>query len=292
MKKIIISFLIFCFFGQIYAQCKFSLRNFPDDRVMVVAHRGNWREAPENSIWAIKKALEYGANMAEIDLAMTKDSILILMHDKTIDRTTTGKGKPSDYTLAEIKEFYLRDGAGHPTQMKVPTLEEVLEISKGRIFLNLDKGFDYIQMVYPLLKEKDMLDEILFKGNVEYEVFNKNYGNIKDEIIFMPIVRLSKGQGQKMIQEYLDNYIPYGIEFTIGEDESNLIDFQPLRDKKVKVWVNSLWPAHNAGNNDDIALENSNVYDWYINHNVNIIQTDRIRELTDYLKQKGLWKSN
>ena len=292
MKKIIISFIFICLFGQIYAQNKFSLRSFPDDKVRVVAHRGNWREAPENSIWAVKKALEYGANMAEIDLAMTKDSVLILMHDKTIDRTTTGQGKPSDYTLEEIKQFNLRDGAGHPTQMKIPTLKEILEISKGKIFLNLDKGFDYIQMVYPLLKEKDMLNEILFKGNASYEVFNKNYGNIKEDIIFMPIVRLSEGEGKEIIQEYLDNYIPYGIEFTIGEDESNLIDFQPLRDEKVKIWVNSLWPAHNAGHNDDIALENSDVYDWYINHHVNIIQTDRIKELVDYLKKRGLWQNN
>lgn len=79
--------------------------------------------------------------MAEIDLALTKDSVLILMHDKTIDRTTTGKGKPSDYTLEEIRQFYLRDGAGHATQMRVPVLEEALLESKGKIFLNLDKDF-------------------------------------------------------------------------------------------------------------------------------------------------------
>lgn len=292
MKKALIVILLVFTTLQIWAQCEHSLRNFPDDKVMVVAHRGNWREAPENSVWAIKKAIESGANMAEIDLALTRDSVLILMHDKTINRTTTGKGRPQDFTLEEIKKLYLRDGAGHTTQMKVPTLEEILSVAKGKIFLNLDKGFNYIGLVYPLIKKYDMLNEVLFKGNVSYETFDKKYGNIKDEIVFMPIVRLEKGDSREKIEEYLDNYIPYGFEFTVGNDESMLIDFRPIRNKSIKVWVNSLWPHHNAGNNDDIALENPNVYSWYIKHNVNIIQTDRIKELTEYLRKNGLWKSN
>lgn len=274
------------------AQESISLKNFPDNKVMVVAHRGNWRQAPENSIWAVKKALEYGANMAEIDLALTKDSVLILMHDKTIDRTTTGKGKPGDYTLAEIKQFYLKDGAGHATQMRIPTLEEVLQVSKGKIFLNLDKGFDYIEIVYPLLKEYDMIDEVLFKGNVDYNTFNEKYGHIKDDIIFMPIVRLERNQGWERINGYLKNYTPYGFEFTVGEDESKLINFKEVRNKGIKVWVNSLWPEHNAGNHDDRALENPNVYEWYINHNINMIQTDRIEELTSFLEERDLLESN
>lgn len=292
MKKTIITLILFFVVWQINAQCEYSLRNFPDNKVMVVAHRGNWREAPENSVWAIKKAIEYGANMAEIDLALTKDSVLILMHDKTINRTTTGKGRPQDFTYSELQKFYLRDGIGHPTQMKIPTLEEILLLAKGRIFLNLDKGFNYIGLVYPMLKKYDMLDEVLFKGNVSYELFNKNYGHIKDSIIFMPIVRLSKGEGYKQINEYICHYKPYGFEFTVGNDESKLIDFNILRKQGIKVWVNSLWPHHNAGNNDDISLENPNVYDWYINRYVNIIQTDRIKELTDYLKKRALWKQN
>ncbi len=288
MKKTTLFLLFLALTTLLQAQREFSLYNFPQNKVMVVAHRGNWREAPENSVWAIRKAIEAGADMAEIDLALTKDSVLILMHDRTIDRTTTGKGSPADYTLAEIQQFYLRDGAGHATQMRVPTLEEILKESKGKIFLNLDKGFDYIGLVYPLLEKHDMLNEVLFKGNSDYETFNKNYGHIKDRIVYMPIVRLEKGEGWELMNGFLKNYSPYGFEFTVGETEENLIDFKSLREKGIRVWVNSLWYNHNAGNHDDVALENPNVYDWYIKNNVNIIQTDRIKELTDFLKKRGL----
>ncbi|MBB6330092.1 glycerophosphoryl diester phosphodiesterase [Chryseobacterium sediminis] len=270
-------------------QKKISLSDFPDDKVMVVAHRGDWREAPENSVWAVKMAIEKGVDMAEIDLAMTKDSVLILMHDNTIDRTTTGKGKPSDFTLDEIKKLHLRDGLGVETQMKVPTLQEILEISDGKILLNLDKGFDYIKQVYPLVKKRNMLDQILFKGHESYPEFNQKYGDIKNEIHYMPIIQLGKSDDLKKISDYLQNYKIYGFEFTVGTTEKNLIDFKKLSEKKIKIWVNSLWPHHNAGNNDDLVLENADVYDWYINKGVNIIQTDRPKELINYLKRKKLY---
>lgn len=268
-----------------------SLSKFPDDKVMVVAHRGDWREAPENSVWAVKKAIEKGVDMAEIDLAMTKDSILILMHDNTIDRTTTGKGKPSDFTLEEIKKLNLRDGLGVETQMKVPTLEEILILSDGKILLNLDKGFDYIKQVYPMVKKRNMLDQILFKGHESYNEFNRKYGDIKKDIHYMPIIKLGNEEDLKNISEYLKNYKVYGFEFTIGSTENNLIDFKKLKKEKVKIWVNSLWPHHNAGNNDDKVLDNPNVYDWYLQKGVNIIQTDRPKELINFLKIKHLYKS-
>jgi len=287
-KLLQLSLLIFSslYFAQ---QKKTSLSAFPDNKVMVVAHRGDWREAPENSVWAVKKAIEKGVDMAEIDLAMTKDSVLILMHDNTIDRTTTGKGKPSDFTLAEIKKLHLRDGLGVETQMSVPTLQEILEVSDGKILLNLDKGFDFIKQVYPLVKKRNMLDQILFKGHESYTEFNRKCGDIKNEIHYMPIIQLGKEEDLKKISEYLKNYKVYGFEFTIGTTEKNLIDFKKLKESKVKIWVNSLWPHHNAGNNDDLVLDHPDLYDWYINKGVNIIQTDRPKELIHYLKSKNLY---
>lgn len=287
-KLLQLSFFIISslYFAQ---QKKISLSAFPDNKVMVVAHRGDWREAPENSVWAVKKAIEKGVDMAEIDLAMTKDSVLILMHDNTIDRTTTGKGKPSDFTLAEIKKLHLRDGLGVETQMIVPTLQEILEVSDGKILLNLDKGFDFIKQVYPLVKKRNMLDQILFKGHESYTEFNRKYGDIKNEIHYMPIIQLGKEEDLKKISEYLKNYKVYGFEFTIGTTEKDLIDFKKLKESKVKIWVNSLWPHHNAGNNDDLVLDHPDLYDWYINKGVNIIQTDRPKELIHYLKSKNLY---
>ncbi|ASK29933.1 glycerophosphodiester phosphodiesterase [Chryseobacterium sp. T16E-39] len=282
-------YLLLLISGFVLGQNSISLSKFPKDKIMVVAHRADWREAPENSVMAVKKAIEKGINMVEIDLALTKDNVLILMHDNTIDRTTTGKGKPSDYTLEEIKKLNLRDGLGVPTQMKVPTLEEILDVTKGKVFINLDKAFDYFELVYPILKKRNILDEVLFKGTATYDEFNKKYGAIKNEIHYMPIVRLASDEGWPKINSYLNNYKVYGFELTLGSDESHLINFKEIQQKGARVWVNSLWPQQSAGHNDDLVLENPDAYEWFVKNNINIIQTDRPKELIDFLKKKGLY---
>ncbi|MDO5571026.1 MAG: glycerophosphodiester phosphodiesterase family protein [Bacteroidales bacterium] len=271
---------------------QYSLSKFPNNKVMIVSHRGNWREAPENSIWSVKKAIEKGANMVEIDLAMTKDSILVLMHDNTIDRTTSGKGKVIDYTYDEISKLVLRDGLGVKTAMKIPTIDQILDICKDKVLINLDKSFNYFDIVYPKLVERNMLDQVLLKGNMSFKVFNEKYGDIKDKIHYMPIISLEKDNAQAIIDDFTKTYKPYGFEFVVGNDEKNLIDFKSLREKGYHVWINALWPQHNAGHSDDMALENPDIYQWFIDNNVNIIQTDRIVELKSFLKRKKLYKSN
>ena len=102
-----------------------------DKSILVVSHRADWRNAPENSLQAIQNCIDMGVDMVEIDLKKTKDGHLILMHDKTIDRTTTGKGKPENYTLEELRQFRLKSGAGHKTRHQIPTFEEVMTLCKG-----------------------------------------------------------------------------------------------------------------------------------------------------------------
>ena len=106
-----------------------ELRDEDSEKVLVVAHRGDWRNAPENSLQAFENCIEMGVDMIEIDLKKTKDGHLIIMHDNTIDRTTDGKGKPSDYTLEEIRRFRLKNGLGRVTFHPIPTLEEVLGLT-------------------------------------------------------------------------------------------------------------------------------------------------------------------
>lgn len=70
-----------------------DLKSHETKKVLVVAHRGDWRNAPENSLQAFQNCIAMGVDMIEIDLKMTKDNQLVIMHDNTIDRTTDGKGK-------------------------------------------------------------------------------------------------------------------------------------------------------------------------------------------------------
>ncbi|WP_168733796.1 glycerophosphodiester phosphodiesterase [Metabacillus sediminilitoris] len=103
------------------------------------AHRGAQVAAPENTLEAITQAGLLGYGFVEIDVQKTKDGQYILMHDKTVDRTTTGSGEVKDLTLEELRSFDIEDKEGKVTEYKVPTLEEVLEEAhKYNIGINFD----------------------------------------------------------------------------------------------------------------------------------------------------------
>ena len=121
--------------------------------VIVVSHRADWRNFPENSLEAIQSAIDMGVDVVELDLQRTKDGVLILMHDDRLDRTTTGRGKVSDWTLDSIRTLRLKNGCNIKTIHKIPTLEEALILVKGKIMINLDKADVYFDQVYELLEK-------------------------------------------------------------------------------------------------------------------------------------------
>ena len=120
---------------HIYAE----MHNPASKQVLVAAHRADWRNFPENSLEGIESAIQMGVDIIELDIKKTKDGHIILMHDKTLDRTTSGKGLVSDYTLAEIKAMVLRAAQGVKTRYKIPTLEEALLVCKDRAVINVDQ---------------------------------------------------------------------------------------------------------------------------------------------------------
>lgn len=95
---------------------------------VIVAHRGGASLAPENSLLAIEKGILSGADMIEIDIHQTLDNAIVVCHDPTIDRTTTGSGKIAELTLAQIKQFSIIDSEGNATNERIATLRQVLDL--------------------------------------------------------------------------------------------------------------------------------------------------------------------
>ena len=260
------------------------------NKVLVIAHRGDWRNAPENSLQAIQNCINMGVDIVEIDVQLTKDSIPVLMHDKTIDRTTTGKGEVKEWTLDSLKTLFLKNGANHPTHHKVPTLKEALHIAKGKIILNLDKCYDYFDVIYPLLEEANMKNQILMKGNVSVKEVKKDFKAYLSTVSFMPVINLDKKGAPSMVNDYLNNLKPVAIEFVFSDTTSTVIkQFDSIHNLGVRIWVNSLWEDLNAGYEDDMAVKNpDSIYGWYIKNKISMIQTDRPQLLLNYLRNKEL----
>lgn len=137
-------------------------------KVIVTAHRGACHTLPENTIPAFERAVKVGADIIEFDVRMTADGIPVLLHDKTIDRTSNGKGEPGNYTLSELKKLdFSTSKHGERVfntaaeRVEIPSLDEVFIKFRGVVCMNIQMyvgsktGYE---TVCRLFKEYDMYD--------------------------------------------------------------------------------------------------------------------------------------
>ncbi len=268
-----------------------SLKALNDPRgkhVVVVAHRGDWRNAPENSLPAIQHCIDMGVDMVEIDLQKTRDGHLILMHDFDVNRTSNGQGRVCDLTLEEIKKLRLKNGMGRVTTVQIPTIEEVFALAKGKILINVDKGYDYFGEVYALAKQMDMVEQIVIKSGHRLDKVQRENSEALKNSIYMPVVTLDSDGAEQFIDEWATVH-PVAIECCFGrfgEREKALI--QKIQGYGIKVWINSLWASLCAGHDDDVAVLDGNIKDswqWLLDNGATLIQTDRPALLIQYLKK-------
>ncbi|RKR84022.1 glycerophosphoryl diester phosphodiesterase [Mucilaginibacter gracilis] len=270
-----------------------SVFNPQSNKVLVAAHRGDWRNAPENSVQGLKNAIGMGVDIVELDLKKTKDGVLIVMHDKTIDRTTTGKGYPQNFVLDSLKKLFLRKGNGVPSNHRIPTFEEFLIAAKDKVIIDVDKGYEYFDDVVKMLKKHDMTKQAIINidDNTYYNSIVTRFGAIDTSVIIMPIINYTKPNAGKIIASYF-GYPNTIFQPVFKSDTLSLIaKMDLLKHQKFGLWLNSLWPSLNGGHDDDKAVEENNpdeTWGWLLKKGANIIQTDRPKELLNYLKEKKL----
>ena len=137
------------------------------ERTRVIAHRGFSGAAPENTLAAVRAAIEVGADMVEIDVTLTSDGHIVVIHDETLDRTTTGSGRVSDFTLAELQRldaggWFAPRFAGE----RIPTLDQVLDEIEGRILLNVEIKSEAVERgvvtkVASAIRKRGMMEHVV-----------------------------------------------------------------------------------------------------------------------------------
>lgn len=271
-----------------------EIRNPKSKNVLVVCHRGDWRNFPENSIPAIESVIEMGADVVELDIQLTKDSVLVLMHDGTIDRCTTGKGRVADLTYEELQKFYMKTAHGTrcSLDLKVPTLREALEVCKDRIVINIDKGYNHYGLVLALAEEMGMTEQILIKGSSSLASIREKMAANEQNLLYMPIITPTNAKSMALFEEYIaDDEPQLAYEICWGEYTPEVESaMQRLIADGSKLWVNSLWNSLCGGLSDDVAWVTSadEVYGKLVDMGATMIQTDRPEYLLEYLRERGL----
>ena len=261
-------------------------------QVFVVAHRGDWRYAPENSIAAIEHSIAVGVDVVELDLQLTKDSVLIVMHDGTLNRTTTGKGNVRDWPLDSIKTLKLKNGCAIRTKHTVPTLEEALLAAKGKVLVNLDKADRYFDLVVPVLEKTGTTKQIIMKGSKPAGEVLDLYGKYLDQILYMPVVNLYKENARELMEGFMTELKPcaYELVYQTDDDVAYPKELRSALSGKALIWYNTLWDTLCGGHDDDLALEDPDAAFGFLIDTLGarIIQTDRAEYLLSYLKSRRL----
>lgn len=296
MKKIL--FIIFSVLAltQLYAadrvdKIRERILSRDQKTVIVAAHRGDWRNFPENSLEGIDNAIKMGVDIVELDVKRTKDSILIIMHDKTLNRTTNGKGRISDVTMDSISKLRLLNGCAIRTISKVPTLEQALLHAKGKIMVNLDQADSYFDQVYDIIKKTGTTKQIIMKGSKPIEDVKKDFGKYLNSVIYMPIVNLDKKGAQEQIEKFVTEINSVAFELLFVKDTNPLpFEIKSILAGRSLIWYNTLWDTMAGGHDDDMSLSDPNKgYGYLIDTlGARMIQTDRPQYLLNYLRSRGL----
>ncbi|MBK6978783.1 MAG: glycerophosphodiester phosphodiesterase family protein [Cytophagaceae bacterium] len=238
-----------------------------EKKTQVSVHRGGGELAgyPENCLESFQYINSKMPCIIECDVEMTKDSVLVLMHDKSLDRTSTGTGLVVSHNFSEIQEYYLKDNFGNKTNYKIPTLDKTLDWGRNKVIFTLD-----VKKTTPYRKVIEMVEAknaqnfsviITYNANEALEVFKLN----PNVLISVSLMQESDYQRLKDLGIPDKNMLAF-----IGtrEPKAEFIDF--LHKKGIKTILGVL------GNLDKKAAATGDVlYDELIKKGVDIFATDR-----------------
>lgn len=250
--------------SQLIELFKFSHSDYPN----ISVHRGGkgLLNYPENCLETIKYINDSIYGIYEVDVAQTKDGRLVLMHDNSIDRTTTGTGKVSDLTYNELKGYNLVDDYGNETEFKIPLFSELLLwCEKNNVILTID--------IKRSVNQKDVIEAIR-KENAEDVSIIITY-NVEQAITayqLAPDLLLSvSARNNEEFNRLLDAKIPTEnmLAFT-GTRLSDVSLFKRLHDNNVVCMLGTL------GNLDkSAAAKGDELYLKWKDHCADIMATDR-----------------
>ncbi len=234
---------------------------------IVSAHRGGryLPGYPENALETVQYTLRHVPAIIEVDVNMTADSVLILMHDATLDRTTDGSGQVMEHSWQDIQALRLVDDFGTLTDYRVPRLENVLDWGFNKAFWTLD-----VKRKVPFDRVIDAVRSVGAINSVALITYN--YEDAVQAYLLDPRIRLSVViRNEEELQRYIDGPIPTEnlMAFT-GLTERDPAFYQKLKSLGMTVMIGTI------GNLDQKAeARGGRIYRDLLAKGIDVIATDR-----------------
>jgi glycerophosphoryl diester phosphodiesterase len=254
--------------------------------MVIVAHRGchnaapahGLGAAPENSLAALENCVAMGIDLLEIDVRRSADGELVVIHDATVDRTTSGTGQVGAMTLDALRALRLRQnlggGSAAPTAERIATLDEMLAAARGRILLNLDvKDAVYVETIDAVLRA-GMADQVIVKSEAGALAHPLAAMTPYDRVPFMPVLQGDADLVSAALRQMESKPIAFELPVTAPAQLDAVA--RAVRARGVPLWVNTLWHGFVTGwGGDGDALRNPDaVWGRLFRAGVRVFQTD------------------
>lgn len=245
---------------------------------LVSAHRGGpYPGYPENAIETFEYIYSQTSTVIECDIVMTSDSVLVLLHDDTLNRTTNGDGSVADFSYDELQLLRLVDNDGVLTPYTIPNLDEVLAWGRGKVLFTLDvkRGVPFEKVVQTIEKH----DAASYAAIITYRISDAKLIHSLNKNINISVSAGSKEALDQIVKSKIPVEKLLGF---VGIREPDQAHYQAVKKLGLKTILGTL------GNLDKKAEArgNDNVYLTYIENGANIVATDRPLELATVLNSK------
>ena len=283
-------------------------------RVFSAMHRGDCRNYPENSLDAVRSCIALGAEIVELDIKRTKDGRFVVIHDRTLDRTTNGKGEVSTFTFEEIRRLRLRERQGGEgsriTSSRVPSLEEVLALAHGKVLVNIDNIMEYPREIIEAIVRAGAVRDVIVKARFSPDEAKRALGPYwrlveSGELIFMPVMPFF-GANREVGIRNLDLWLAeekrecFVYEMCFSSEDEMMLRTAKVRSARnpPRIWVNTLTDRLGAGFGEvdfytisartaTRLAEPDIIWGRMIDAGATVIQTDYAAELMVYLYRSG-----
>nr|WP_153366186.1 glycerophosphodiester phosphodiesterase family protein [Rhizobium sp. ICMP 5592] len=262
----------------------------PDRSCAITVHRGDWHAAPENSLLAIERAISDGYDVVEIDVRRSSDGEFFLLHDDTLERMTGLDQEPEALTLRQLSSLNLRNRDGVETNTltdeKLPSLRQVFDLTRDRIFIHLDiKHKEIIPDVIAYARAAGMDQQVDFWSVVKTDEDLKWVYKevVPHRVPFIAKTRLEEPDAETQL-ELVFKLKPFVCEITFARLQQVAELKDRFNEAGIALWANTLDSVTCAGFTDSAALKDpAAIWGRLIDAGVSAIQTDEPEALRAYL---------
>lgn len=261
---------------------------------LIAAHRGaSGGNIPCNTLAAYEIALRQGADIVEIDVAISAEGSHYVFHPGMEPAHLRSDRYICDMTDSEVRAQRFVNQDGTPTAHGIATLDDVLDMLKGRCLINVDKFWSDVKGISSVIRAHGMADQVIVKTSPTRECFD-TIAACASDMPYMPIIRGGDPCGEMLLKERAIRYI--GSEVLFEHDDEQLASPEYIdwaHANGLKIWVNSILYDYRVelagGHSDDASLtgDPDAGWGWLLDRGFDIIQTDWPGMLRQYMDARG-----